>query len=505
MPAARSAKPKPKTPGSGVFPKLKILFVASEVEPFAKTGGLADVVGSLPSALMKLGCEVAVVLPKYKAISREKYKLQVEIKGMQVPMGMGEVDANILSTRLGNSHGTVYLIEADRYFDRDGFYGTPEGDYHDNAERFAFFSRAVLEMLKSLQWYPDILHLNDWQTGLVAPYLETIYRAQPHFEHMRSLFTIHNMAYQGIFPKYVLPMTGLSWDEFKADKLEFYDQINYLKAGLIYSTALNTVSPTYAKEIQTDEFGYGLQGVLRDRSSSLFGILNGLDYGEWNPATDKELPALYTPKNLEHKLNAKRQLLKETGLRFDEKTPVIGLVSRLVDQKGLDLIAGIVNEMLAGDAQFVIQGLGDPRYHVLFQEMRNQFPDKISLNLKYDNRLAKLIYAGSDLFLMPSRFEPCGLGQLIAMKYGTVPVVRKTGGLADTVENLSLDGKKGTGFVFEDYRTEELLATVRRALEAFGQPKLWKGLVQRAMARDFSWDASAQQYLDLYRRIRFGA
>src|ERR1700722_1453769 len=228
MPRSKIIKPTPKVPAFGEFPKLKILFVASEVVPFAKTGGLADVVGSLPIALMKLGCEVAVVLPKYKVISPEKYKLRLEVKGLQVPMGMGEVDANILSTRLGNSHGMVYLVEADRYFDREGFYGTPEGDYHDNAERFAFFSRAVLEMLKVLNWYPDVLHLNDWQTGLVAPYLETLYRSQPHFEHMKTLFTIHNMAYQGTFPKYMLPMTGLAWDEFRPDKVEFYDQGNYL-------------------------------------------------------------------------------------------------------------------------------------------------------------------------------------------------------------------------------------------------------------------------------------
>jgi starch synthase len=503
MPRSKIIKPEPKAAAFGEFPKLKILFVASEVVPFAKTGGLADVVGSLPIALMKLGCEVAVVLPKYKVISPEKYKLRLEVKGMQVPMGMGEVDANILSTRLGNSHGMVYLVEADRYFDREGFYGTPEGDYHDNAERFAFFSRAVLEMLKALNWYPDVLHLHDWQTGLVAPYLETLYRTQPHFEHMKTLFTIHNMAYQGTFPKYMLPMTGLNWGEFRPDKLEFYDQVNYLKAGLVYSTALNTVSPTYAKEIQTDEFGYGLQGVLQSRAKDLHGILNGIDYGEWNPGTDKEIPAQYTPKNIDHKQAAKRQLLKETGLKFDEDTPVIGLVSRLADQKGLDLIAGIVNEMLSENAQFVVQGLGDARYHALFQELRDQFPDKFSLNLKFDNRLAKLIYAGSDLFLMPSRFEPCGLGQLIALKYGTVPIVRKTGGLADTIENLSLDGKKGTGFVFENYLTEDLLATVRRALEAYHQPKIWEGLVQRGMQQDFSWDASAQKYLELYRQIRF--
>ncbi|MGH7739358.1 MAG: glycogen synthase GlgA, partial [bacterium] len=471
--------------------------------PFAKTGGLADVVGSLPGALMKLGCEVAVVLPKYRSISPENYKLRVEVKGLQVPMGMGEVDANILSSSLGHSHGTAYFIESDRYFGREGFYGTPEGDFHDNPERFAFFSRAVLEMLKALNWYPDILHLNDWQTGLVAPYLETFYRTQPHFESMRSLFTIHNMAYQGLFPKYILPMTGLGWEDFRADKLEFYDQVNYLKAGLVYSTALSTVSPTYAREIETDEFGCGLQGLLRARSTDLYGILNGIDYGEWNPATDKEIPAQYTPKSIDRKEESKRELLKETGLKFNAETPVIGLVSRLADQKGLDLIAGILNEMLSGNVQLVIQGLGDARYHALFQELRDQFPDKFSLNLKFDNRLAKLIYAGSDMFLMPSRFEPCGLGQLIALKYGTVPIVRSTGGLADTIENLSLDGRKGTGFVFEAYRMEDLLATVRRAVETFHQPKIWKALVQRGMALDFSWDASAEKYLELYRKIRF--
>ncbi|HET9869151.1 MAG TPA: glycogen/starch synthase, partial [bacterium] len=242
-----------------------------------------------------------------------------------------------------------------------------------------------------------------------------------------------------------------------------------------------------------------------DRSRDLYGILNGIDYGEWNPATDKEIPAQYTPKNTDHKKEAKRLLLRETGLKFHERTPVIGLVSRLADQKGLDLIAGILNEMLAGDVQFVVQGLGDARYHTLFQELRDQFPDKFSLNLKFDNRLAKLIYAGSDLFLMPSRFEPCGLGQLIALKYGTVPVVRRTGGLADTIEDLSPDGKRGTGFMFEEYRTEALWATLQRALEAFHQPKIWKGLVQRGMTQDFSWDASAQRYLDLYRNIRFPA
>jgi len=505
MPRTSTQKPKKaiKTSKGEARPwrSLKILLAASEVVPFAKTGGLADVVGALPRALLKLGCEVAVVLPKYRNISPEKYKLKIVHKDMPVPMGMGEMNADILSTRLGNTHATAYFIQNDRYFDREGFYGTAEGDYHDNAERFAFFSRAVMEMPKALGWVPDILHLNDWQTGLAAVYLKTLYKNDPAYANTRSLFTIHNMAYQGLFPKYILPMTGIGWEEFTADKLEFYDQVNYLKAGLVYSDALNTVSERYAQEIQTDEFGHGLQGVLRSRTSDLYGIVNGIDYDEWNPATDREIPAQYTVKNHEKKVEAKRKLLAEMGLEFKEKTPVVGLVSRLTDQKGLDLIADAIEGFLSMDVQFVVLGTGEPRYHALFENLKQRFPSKLAVALKFDQRLSKMIYAGSDLFLMPSRFEPCGLGQMIAMKYGTVPLVRRTGGLADTVENLSLDGKKGTGFVFDNYRSDEFLAALRRATEAFHQPKLWKSLVQRSMKEDFSWDVSASRYLDLYGKI----
>jgi starch synthase len=356
-------------------------------------------------------------------------------------------------------------------------------------------------MVKALDWYPEVLHLNDWQSGLVAAYLKTLYADKPHFNKMRTLFSIHNMAYQGLFPKYVLPMTGLGWEEFRHDKLEFYDQVNYLKAGLVYSDALNTVSERYAEEIQTEEFGHGLQGVLGDRASSLYGIVNGIDINEWNPATDKEIPAQYTSKNHDKKIESKRKLVESQGLVFNPKTPVIGLISRLTDQKGLDLIAEIIPQFLGMDVQFVVLGTGEPRYHALFQEWKAQYPAKLAVQLKFDNHLAKLIYAGSDMFLMPSRFEPCGLGQMISMKYGTVPIVRKTGGLADTVENLSLDGKKGTGFVFDAYRGDELLLAIRRAVEAFHQPKLWNDLAQRAMQKDFSWGASAQKYLDLYGKI----
>jgi len=283
--------------------------------------------------------------------------------------------------------------------------------------------------------------------------------------------------------------------------LEFYDQVNYLKAGLVYSDEISTVSPNYAREIQTDEFGQGLQGVLKARSSDLRGILNGIDYDDWNPATDKEIPAQYTVKNHDKKLISKKKVLEELGLVFNARTPLVGLVTRLTDQKGLDLIAEIIEPFLSMDVQLVVLGTGDALYQSMFEQLKQRFPTKLAVHLKFDQRLAKHIYAGSDMYLMPSRFEPCGLGQMIAMKYGTIPLVRKTGGLADTVENLSPDGKKGTGFVFEEYHSDDLLFIVRRAVEAFHQPKLWKELVHRAMGRDFSWDASAGHYLELYREM----
>lgn len=496
----QKSKPQPQSAHQESRP-LKALLVASEVVPYAKTGGLADVVGSLPISLLKLGCDAAVVLPKYRSISPEKYKLKLAVKNLPVPMGMGEMSADVLSTKLGQTSGTVYFIQNDRYFDRDGFYSGSEGDYYDNAERFAFFSRAVLEMAKALKWHPDILHLNDWQTGLTAAYLKTLYKDDPAYASTRCLFTIHNMAYQGIFPKYMLPMTGLGWEEFTSDKLEFYDQINYLKAGLVYSDAINTVSERYAQEIQTDEFGHGLQGVLKSRAFALHGILNGIDYDEWNPATDKEIPAQYTMKNHDKKVESKKKLLQEMGMEFKPDVPVVGMVTRFSDQKGLDLIAEVMERFLSMEVQFVVLGMGGAWYHALFESFKSRFPTHLGVALRFDHRLAKVIYAGSDLFLIPSRYEPCGLGQMIAMKYGSIPVVRRTGGLADTVENLSPDGNKGTGFVFEGYRGDELFFALRRAVEAFQQPKLWKELMQRAMKEDFSWDVSAKKYFDLYKKM----
>ncbi len=479
---------------------LKVLFASSEVVPFAKTGGLADVVGALPLSLSRLGCEAAVVLPKYRMVSEEKYNLTLLKKGLRVPMGMGDMFADILTGTLGGGRVKVYFIQNERYFDREQLYGTPEGDYPDNSERFSFFSKALLEMCQDLGWIPDLLHLNDWQTALAAVYQKAWFRRGP-WAQTRSLFTIHNIAYQGLFPKWVLPMTGLGWEEFTTDKLEFYDQVNYLKAGLTYSDALNTVSETYAKEIQTPEYGYGLDGVLRSRAADLYGILNGVDYDEWDPAHDKDIPAQYNAKNPAGKLESKKKLCADQGLTYSARTPVFGMITRLADQKGLDLVAQVIQPFLEMDVQVVVLGTGEARYHSLLEGLRDKYPHKLAVNLKFDSRLSKLIYAGSDFFLMPSRFEPCGLGQLISLRYGTIPVVRKTGGLGDTIRNLSLDGTTGNGFVFEPYQAEAFLGSLQEALAAYQKPEVWRPLVQRAMSQDFSWNASAQKYLDLYEKV----
>lgn len=479
---------------------LKVLFAASEIVPYAKTGGLADVVGALPQALTRLGCEVAIVMPKYRAVTDEKFGLSLLKRGLRVPMGMGDMYADVWEGTTGGGRVKAFFIQNDRYFDREQLYGTPEGDYPDNSERFAFFSKALLEMCQDIGWIPDLINLNDWQTGLAAAYQKTWFR-KGAWANTRTLFTIHNIAYQGIFPKWVLPMTGLGWEEFRPDRLEFYDQVNYLKAGLQYSDALNTVSPTYAKEIQTGEFGYGMDGVLRDREADLHGILNGVDYDEWNPGHDPLIPAQYTARNVVAKAESKKRLCSDQGLPYSPKTPLFGMISRLTDQKGLDLLAEILPAFLAMDVQLVILGFGEQRYHNLLGEWKNRYPGKLALNFKFDNPLSRLIYAGSDMFLMPSRFEPCGLGQLISLRYGSIPVVRKTGGLADTIVNLSEDASTGNGFMFEHYTGEAFLASLKRSVEAYKNEADWQRLVVRAMGQDFSWNSSAQKYLDLYKQV----
>jgi len=457
--------------------KLKVLFASSEVVPFAKTGGLADVAGSLPIALGELRVDVRVIMPKYAS---------VKVKGNVATIG---------------KNVKVYFVENDDYFNRKELYGDKFGDYHDNLDRFAFFSKEILERCKQENFQPDIINCNDWQTALVPVYLNTNYKFDSFFSKTKTLFTIHNMAYQGLFPKDEYPKLGLDWVLFSIDYFEFYDKVNLMKAGLVYSDAISTVSPTYAKEILTKEFGCGLEGVLKTKEFVLSGILNGLDYDQWNPGTDKKIFKNYSVETSGDKYINKEGLQKELGLKIDRDIPMIGLISRLADQKGLDLIAKIIDDLLNLKIQFVLLGTGDNKYHVLFEKMAKAHPKNTSINLKFDAALAQKIYAASDLFLIPSRYEPCGLGQMISFKYGTIPVVRQTGGLKDSVTEFDAKTMQGDGFTFEEYKADRLFSAIKKGLSLYSNKETWSALVKKVMDLDFSWNASAKEYVKLYNKI----
>ena len=480
--------------------RLRILFVASEVEPFAKTGGLADVAGALPKALAALGHDVRVFMPKYRGVERAGGGLRTVVPRLEVPLGDRAVEGSVVEGRPGQAV-PVYFLAQDDYYDRPSLYMTAEGDYPDNCERFVFFCRAALAALAPLDWTPQVIHAHDWQTGLIPVYLETLYRDAPAYRDIATVFTIHNLAYQGLFWHYDLPMTGLGWDLFTPAGVEFYGKINFLKGGLVFSDLLTTVSPTYAKEIQTPEYGEGLDGVLRERAGDLVGILNGIDYEAWNPATDADIPKRFGPEDLEGKAACKAALREEMGLAVPRRpAPLVGVVSRLADQKGLDLVAAAVPAIVAAGGQFVLLGAGDERYEREFTELALAHPKAVGVKIGFNASLARRIYAGADCFLMPSRYEPCGLGQLIALRYGTIPIVRRTGGLADTIREWDAGAGTATGFCFDALTPEACRAAVTRALGAYGQPGAWQRLVRNAMAEDFSWEASAEKYASCYRK-----
>jgi len=472
--------------------KLNVLFVSSEVVPFAKTGGLADVAGALPKALEELGHDVRVFMPRYKKIDPAKFNLK-------------KINAETFEGKIPDSNVPVYFYENENYFGgRDELYQVKGVDYEDNLERFSSFCQAALKFVKEQNWRPDIIHCNDWQSGLIAVYLKVNYGNDPFFKETRLVYSVHNMGYLGMFPKEKLPLTGLGWDQFVPDKLEFWDKIALSKAGFVYADVINTVSKTYAKEIQTEEYGHGLDGLLRARSKDVYGIVNGLDYDLWNPATDPKIPENYSPDKMAAKSEDKLELQLKNGLPAKKTTPVIGMITRLADQKGLDILAGALPEIMKLDCQFVVLGTGDLKYHELLTKLKNEFPEHVGLNLGFDAALAQLIYAGSDMFMMPSRYEPCGLGQLISFKYGVVPIVRKTGGLADTVHDFNLKTGAGDGFVFEEYSSAALLDSVKRALEAYKNKTAWKKLVKKVMNLDYSWNTSAKEYVNLYEKALVG-
>ncbi|MCD4784829.1 MAG: glycogen synthase GlgA [Candidatus Eremiobacteraeota bacterium] len=477
-----------------------VLIASAEIVPFAKTGGLADVVGALPGALEKVGAKVNVVMPLYKTIDQKKHKMKVVGEKFFVPMAGENVEITIKQGKLPGVKGKAFFVECDKYFDRDGMYQENGESYHDNDERFALFSRAVVEMMKMLDYKPDIVHCNDWQTGLIPTYMKVIYGNDEFYKDIPTVMTVHNIAYQGIFPSHTMEKIGLPWEIFTPEGVEFWGHLNYLKAGLVFADVINTVSETYAREIQSSkEFGRGLEGLLNFRSKDLYGILNGIDYRIWDPAKDDYISSNYDEGDLRGKSRCKKSLQKDQELKTG-KVPLIGIVSRLADQKGFDIVAGALEKIMEMDVQLVILGTGDPKYHEMLQEMTKKYGNKMSVNLRFDEQLAHMIYAGSDIFLMPSRFEPCGLGQMIALKYGTLPLVHKTGGLADTVTDYTEDPNQGNGFVFDEYSSEALLYAVERAVEVYSNKRKWNTIVKACMKVDHSWKNAVKKYMDLYEK-----
>jgi len=481
---------------------MQITFAASECTPFAKTGGLADVVGALPRELEKLGHEVTVFLPYYARVRRfirseNGGEPRYAIRSLTIPFRhynrfVGVVDG-------GKRDGVqFYFIDCPELFDRKELYGVGGGDYTDNAERFGLFCRAVIEASKQLG-VPQIFHVHDWQAALIPVYLKTVYAADPELRGAATVLTIHNAAYQGSFPPNTTEELLLPWDVFTMDKVEQFNHFNFLKGGVVFSDQLTTVSKKYAEEIQTAEFGEQLEGVLLKRAADLQGILNGVDYAQWNPASDGHLAAHFTPENLEGKRACRADLLHAFGLEnVAESTPVIGIVSRLATQKGFDIVAKAAEEIAGRDVALVALGAGDPYYENLFRGWAFRHPANIAVQIRYDEAVAHKIEAGADMFLMPSRYEPCGLNQIYSLKYGTVPIVRATGGLDDTIEEWDAKKGTGTGFKFEGFDPKDLLAEIDRAVEAFHNKKGWTRLMRNGMAQDHSWSGPAKEYVKVY-------
>lgn len=484
--------------------KLKILLASSEVVPFAKTGGLADVCGALPVEVSKLGHSVTVIMPAFR--STRHCGLPITDTGIrfEVPVGNHIVEGGLLRSQLPDSDVTVYLVDQPGYFDRDQLYREQGRDYKDNCERFVFFCRAVMESIRLLGLEVDLIHANDWQTGLIPAYQKIEYENAPGYEHIATLLTIHNMAYQGQFWHWDMLLTGLDWKYFNWRQMEYYGDLNLLKTGIVFADSLNTVSPRYAEEIQQSPLGCGLEGCLSHRRKILSGIINGVDYSIWNPAHDPHLAENYTVENWQTgKAACKTQLQQEMGLPVLPHVPVIGLVGRLADQKGLDLVAPIIKHWVhTSDAQWVVLGTGEPQYHQLLQSLMREFPSKVAARLEFSDAVAHRIEAGADLFLMPSRYEPCGLNQLYSLKYGTVPVVHRTGGLMDTITDASepaISEGRANGFSFDRYEAAALEATLERACHTYRTDKrIWNQLVSTGMLQDWSWAESARRYVQLY-------
>jgi starch synthase len=485
---------------------MNVVFVASEAVPFVKTGGLGDVAGALPRALAKLGHSVAVFLPCYRRVWSAGAEIVATGVTFRIPMGARSVEGSVYESRLPGSNVQVYLIDQPRYFDRDGLYGSDGKDYDDNCERFVFFNRAVLETIPALHLRPDVIHCNDWQTGLIPVYLKTVYQRVPELSSAGVLLTIHNLAYLGLFPHWEMALTGLEWHLFNWRQLEFHGKLCFMKAGLVFADTLSTVSPTYSQEIQTPRLGSGLEELLRYRGADLRGIVNGIDTEAWSPSNELMLAARYdVPGVTEGKASCKAWLQRKSGLAERPGVPMFAQIGRLDPQKGWDLLAEVADLLLEQDVQLVVLGEGHPKYHALLKDLERRHADKFWLYLGFADDLAHQIEAAADVFLMPSLFEPCGLNQLYSLAHGTVPLVRATGGLADTVIDASpenLANGTATGFVFIEPTPPALWATIERVLALWPDRAAWLRLQRTGMTADWSWERSACEYVRLYQEIQ---
>ncbi len=476
--------------------KTKILFVASEAVPFIKTGGLADVMGALPKTLSKMGYDVRVVIPKYSGIKTEYTKKMKPVYQGVVNLAWRQQYYGVESLQLDGV--TYYFLDNEQYFKRDACYG-----YYDDGERFAYFSRAVLAMLPQIGFHPDILHCNDWHTGLIGAYLKEDFIHDPWYDGIKIIYTIHNLKYQGIYgPEILVDVIGLPYALFSNGNLEQDGNVNYLKAGLVYADQITTVSPTYAKEITYPYFGEGLDGFMRENQDKIIGILNGLDTDAYDPETDPYIKSKYTEKNARAAKRINKDALRqELGLRVKRGVPLLAMVTRLTESKGLDLVTRVMDELMDDDVQLVIVGTGDAAYEDAFRGLQGRKPTKVSAQITFNEALAHKVYAASDMFLMPSRYEPCGLSQMIALRYGSIPIVRETGGLKDSVIPYDKYTRKGNGLTFANFNAHELLFTAKRGMGYYEDDVIWNQLTKNAMESDFSWDRSAREYSKLYQKV----
>lgn len=483
---------------------FKIWYLSTEVSPFAKTGGLADVAGAFPKALKGLNQEIRLIMPKYKSINERKYILREVIRLKEIPVTINGTTKiiNVKSAFLPDSKVQIYFIDIPEYFGRNGMYTnkTTGRDFPDNAERFAYFCKGALETLKILSWKPDIIHCNDWQTALTPYYLKSMYGEEEFFDGIKTVFTIHNLAYQGSFDKSMAKQLDIPAEMVEKDgEMELYGKLNLMKGAIRNSDYITTVSKTYAQEILEPELGYGLENGLQEKGENFSGILNGADYSVWSPGSDKYIPFKYSQENIEIKEQNKQALLTRVDLAYNSEIPVIGMISRVVEQKGYSILLDALEKLAKKeDFRLIILGTGDKKLEQAIEELKAKYTDKISLNRAFDDTLAHLIEAGSDMFLMPSKYEPCGMNQIYSLKYGTVPIVFKTGGLADTIEEVNTEENTGNGFVFEKHDSEELLSAMVRAISMFKNKEIWNQLRNRIMDEDFSWDTRINEYIDVY-------